>query len=65
MARNLGLRKFLELMNECYRNDEESLQEINRLMKGLITDKRNLMAMRQAAGDYIVQAVVMEVWEDD
>ena len=64
LGRNLMLRNFLGVMNNHFYDDPETLTEINRLLRGCITDQKNLIKMNESNGSYVVESVVLDVWEE-
>lgn len=58
------LRNFLGVMNNHFYDDPETLTEINRLLRGCITDQKNLIKMNESNGSYVVESVVLDVWEE-
>ena len=64
LGRNLMLRNFLGVMNNHFYDDPETLTEINRLLRGCITDQKNLIKMNESNGSYVVEPVVLDVWEE-
>ena len=64
MGRNLLTRNFLAQMNDHFKDDIDKLEQVNRLLRGLLIDQQNLINMRTAADRYTVQNVVLEIWEE-